>query len=479
MPSRLTLSKLTGASIVWLFLVFAGGHNIIRCHHPQDLFCVGPRRIHLSSARALRSNVASALQSVISNEVVRPLLEPILHPSRWRIRALGLSTTVGHPLFFVIWTKFLPQPYENLFLRLLMSSLGLSLLLYRPFSANPPGRMPAVLFTAIFWITLPVFFSWMYLCNRGNTVWLASLAAMFLIYYHLTDWRIATLGSVSGGLVAWLAFDAFGPSMPPMPFDQLATNCVVLAFSWYMALALGLSSSNLRREQINYTLATIGIMAHELRTPLATMSLIGDAMKAEAPVCPDESRQKLERLATRMHTLVRNMNRQIDTQIANARLLRLPTHKESVSAGELVTDALRDYPYRSPRERDGVVLQIRRDFKFAGSRALFLQVINNLVKNALRSLASASTVVQPGDLLIEVGTLHDRGRIVLTDRGVGIAPELLDQIFEPFFSTDHGAGHGLGLAFCKRVIQSANGSIRVKSESARGAIFTIELPLLG
>jgi two-component system CAI-1 autoinducer sensor kinase/phosphatase CqsS len=43
--------------------------------------------------------------------MVRPLVEPVLHPSRWRIRALGLSTTFGHPLFYWVWGKLLPQPY--------------------------------------------------------------------------------------------------------------------------------------------------------------------------------------------------------------------------------------------------------------------------------------------------------------------------------------------------------------------------------
>ena len=89
-----------------------------------------------------------------------------------------------------------------------------------------------------------------------------------------------------------------------------------------MALVLGISSSNLRREQLNYTLGTMGIMAHELRTPLATMSLIGDAVRNDASH-GSENGQALEQLAARLHTLVRNMNHQIDTQIANARLMRL------------------------------------------------------------------------------------------------------------------------------------------------------------
>ena len=432
----------------------------------------------MSSLRVLYASRAGLLQSWASNEVVRPLLEPVLHPSRLRIRALGITIAAGHPLLYWFWGQLLPQPYESLVLRMVMAALGLSLLVFPRFSVTPPSATSAALFTAIFWITLPLFFSFMYFCNAGNTVWLASLGAMFLIYYQLTDWRIATLGSISGVAFGWLLFNAFGPGLPEMSFTQQSTNAVVIAFSWSMGLMLGISSSNLRREQLSYTLGTMGIMAHELRTPLATMSLIGDALRAEAQEGVDPASQKLEKLGVRLNSLVRNMNHQIDMQIANARLMRLPLQKEALSAAELVRQAVTEYPYRSTRERECVQVLVRRDFVFKGSQALFTQVIDNLLKNALRSLAAATTASQPGDLLIEVGILRNRGRIVVNDNGVGIDSGLQPRIFEPFFSTDRGTGHGLGLAFCERVVQSAHGTIRVKSEAARGAIFTIELPLL-
>jgi two-component system CAI-1 autoinducer sensor kinase/phosphatase CqsS len=173
------------------------------------------------------------------------------------------------------------------------------------------------------------------------------------------------------------------------------------------------------------------------------------------------------------------MNHQIDTQIANARLMRLPTHKEAVSAADVVNEAVTTYPYRSTRERESVVVQIHKDFVFKGSQALFLQVIDNLLKNALRSLAASSTASQPGDLLIEVSKPGNRGHIVITDRGVGMDADLQARIFEPFFSSDRGTGHGLGLAFCQRVIHGIGGTIRVQSELMHGASFIIELPILG
>lgn len=431
-----------------------------------------------SAARSAGPSAWHRFTQWIKEEVVVAPWVPVLHPSPLRMKGLGLFTLVGHPLFWWIWARWLPQPYENLPLRLFIGSLGL-LLMSRRISADPSSRLSGQVFSAVIWIELPFLFSWMYLCNGGNAAWLASMAAMILTYYFVTDWRIATLGLAAAAASAGLLFALIGPAAPPITAEHAMADAVVMGFCLSMGLLLGVSSANLRREHLSHTLTTMGIMAHELRTPLATMSLIGDAVRSTSPEIDPAAPHKLEKLATRLHMLVRNMNHQIDTQIANARLMRLPGHKEAVSAGDLVRDAINNYPFRSSRERESVQMLVRRDFLFEGSHALFSQVVDNLMKNALRSLAAAGTASQPGDLVIEVGTLHNRGRIVITDRGVGIDPVLQPRIFEPFFSTNRGTGHGLGLAFCQRVVESARGTIRVKSEPSRGAIFTIELPMLG
>lgn len=413
----------------------------------------------------------------LKEEVVTAPLVPVLHPSPLRMKGLGLFTLFGHPLFWFVWAVWLPQPYENLPLRLATASLGL-LLFSKRISSDPTSRLSGQVFTAIFWFELPFLFSWMYLCNGGNHAWLASMAAMVLIYYFATDWRIATVGLVAGGALARILFEFWGPVIPPMSTELLLTNTMVIAFCISMGMLLGVSSANLRREHLAHTLTTMGIMAHELRTPLATMALVGDAVRGAAADCDAATGGTLEQLSTRLHALVRNMHHQIDTQIANARLTRLPGYKEAVSAGALVRDAVANYPFRSVRERECVTVRVKSDFLFEGSRALFTQVIDNLMKNALRSLAAASRPVQPGDLAIEVEAQDDRGRIILADHGVGIGLEAQPRIFEPFFSTNRGTGHGLGLAFCHQVIHGARGTIRVKSEPGHGAMFTIELPIL-
>lgn len=423
--------------------------------------------------------MASALKRLraFGRDLLRAPIEPILHATPWRVRCVGMFSLIGHPLFGWIWAEGLPQPWESALLRGAVVVVVLPLIF--GVGRDIGSWRMQLTFSLACWLQLPVFFSWMYLCNGGNTVWLASVVAMILIYYHITDWRLASVGLGLGGLAAWLVFQRWGPAGPVPTDAQILTNAAVIGFAWAAGLALGLSSANLRREHLRHTLATVGIMAHELRTPLATIALVGDVMQREAAALPDEeAATRLGQLSARLHALVRGMNHQIDVQIFNARLLNLPPQREIVSAAHAVQEAVDHYPFRTTRERESVRVLVRRDFRFRASSLLFAHVIDNLVKNALKSLAATPSPARPGDITLEVGVLHNRGRILVSDVGVGVSPDLAPRIFDPFFSTDASGGHGLGLAFCRRVLTDLGGSIHVTSVHGKGATFIIELPLL-
>jgi len=431
----------------------------------------------LDKARVISRNSLRLIGRRLHDAILLEPLEPMLHPSQTRLRWLGVFTLVGHPLFAWIWGSWLPQPYENLWLRIAIALMGVVLFALSR-ARDTASSMVRIVYTAVFWLQLPVLFTWMYLCNGGNSVWLASLCAAILIQYHITDWRLATVGLVSGSLASWLLFLAVGPHAPSLTADQVTTNAVVIGFSWSCALLLGISSANLRREHLDNTLTTIGIMAHELRTPLSTAGLISDALQMQSETAESENAaRRLARLAERLRALTRNMNHQIDTQISNARLMQLPGDGDLIAAGDLVRRVVANYPYRSSRERQCIVVTTHRDFQFRSSLAQFSQVLDNLIKNALHSLQTASSAFPLGALKIEVGASGAKGRIVVIDQGMGINPKSLPHIFEAFFSTNRGTGHGLGLAFCKRVVETAKGTLSVKSIPLEGATFIIELPV--
>jgi signal transduction histidine kinase/HD-like signal output (HDOD) protein len=102
------------------------------------------------------------------------------------------------------------------------------------------------------------------------------------------------------------------------------------------------------------------------------------------------------------------------------------------------------------------------------------QVFLNLIINALQAMSSG------GILAIRLGVDSEKKhlRIDFKDTGVGIPPENIKHIFDPFYTTKRvGEGTGLGLAICHSIIESHQGEITVRSEPGQGTIFTILLPL--
>ena len=108
------------------------------------------------------------------------------------------------------------------------------------------------------------------------------------------------------------------------------------------------------------------------------------------------------------------------------------------------------------------------------------QVLLNLVINARQAMPRG------GRLRIDVrpNPLTQMVEVRVADTGVGIAPEGLRLIFEPFYTTkepdEHGhGGTGLGLSVCRQIIEQHHGRIRVESVVGKGSTFTVKLPLLG
>jgi len=404
-------------------------------------------------------------------------LEVIAHASPRRLQVIGMATLIGQPLFFFIWKYWIPQPYENGLLRIAIAALGFVLLIPK-IANNPAGILTRQFFLCLSFIQLPCFFSWMYICNHGNDVWLPSLCIAVLLYFNLTDWRIAIIGTIGGMLISLAFYLTLFYELPSFEVDALSKGIVIFSFSFICILILGYSSANLRREHLQYVLSTMGIMAHELRTPLASSVLIADTLENYAENIEEgEDQSLLKKLARRLRMLAAGMNHQIDTYIANAGILNPLHSNEMISAFDMVNACRDNYPYKTTVESGCVVLNLDKDFQFLSSRIDFSKVLDNLLKNALYSLAKSGRNLSPGDITFDVCVVNNEGLIAITDAGIGVKKEILIDIFEPFFSTNKGAGHGLGLTYCKRVVKSARGRISAESTPGMGAKFTIYLPI--
>jgi signal transduction histidine kinase len=101
------------------------------------------------------------------------------------------------------------------------------------------------------------------------------------------------------------------------------------------------------------------------------------------------------------------------------------------------------------------------------------QVLLNLITNAADASAQ-----QGGEIAITTRQIDGRVAVAIQDFGIGIEPENIDLIFQPFYTTKSSTmGTGLGLSICHGIIQKHGGEIRVESRPGEGSTFTVLLPL--
>ena len=218
--------------------------------------------------------------------------------------------------------------------------------------------------------------------------------------------------------------------------------------------------------------------SHELRTPLSSLTGFIETLLGPARDDPAAS----ERFLRVMLDQARRMRRLIDDLLSLSRA-EMRAHSRPTGRADLaavvrhVGDALA--PLAAEHAVQIAVDAPREPVDVTGDRDELVQLVQNLVENAIRYGASGGRV----DLRLK---LRPGGRqavaVEVEDHGPGIAAEHLPRLTERFYRVDPGAsremkGTGLGLAIVKHIVTRHAGRLDVRSEPGKGAAFIVELPL--
>ena len=220
--------------------------------------------------------------------------------------------------------------------------------------------------------------------------------------------------------------------------------------------------------------AILGVVSHEMRTPLA--AILGFAEVLARTSSSPEIAERIHVNAQRMIALVDDL---LDHAQIQAGTLKMSQERFSpFTLANTVRDLL-----AARAEEKGVSLNIAvSDMlpkNLMGDPQRLQQIFINLIWNAIKFTNTGGHV----EVLLSLnGDDTNIWRMVVSDTGIGIPPERLPDIFEPFrrasdYATRSHQGAGLGLSISKKIAQLLGGDIQVTSMVGQGSVFTVTLPL--
>ena len=218
----------------------------------------------------------------------------------------------------------------------------------------------------------------------------------------------------------------------------------------------------------------VGGIAHEINNPLTVVLSNLDHLKHELEVVSKGMDERVLDLVN-VTEETRHGGKRIQQLIKD---LRAFSQTDERRVEDVNLPATLDFALRMARASFPSALQVSThcDEKLPavkGSPGELLQVFLNLIVNAAQSMASVDVSRRKLDLAIHQSA-GERIVITVVDRGVGIRPEDLPKVFDPFFTTrDIGSGTGLGLSVCHGFIQELGGEISIESRVDEGTTVTV------
>lgn len=231
-------------------------------------------------------------------------------------------------------------------------------------------------------------------------------------------------------------------------------------------------NSELEQKEVEAWQKLISVLTHEIMnsvTPIVSLSTALDQMLKEPKVASSLAKDDHEDILKSIETIETRSKGLLHFVNAYKSVSRVP--EVNVSPVSIKTMLERIVNLLQPDlDNAQIDLQLNiENVKVNADHDLLEQVIINLVKNAIEALDAIDNAKIE---LIAKRTFANTVKIVITDNGSGISPDVLDKIFIPFYTTKR-SGTGVGLSFARQIMKLHNGNLSVKSEEGVGTTFVL------
>lgn len=252
-----------------------------------------------------------------------------------------------------------------------------------------------------------------------------------------------------------------------------AFNLIIIA-AFYLALRTIVNQRKLNAIKSDF----INNMTHELKTPLATISLAVDALKNEKVLA---DRARMEYFSGIIKDENKRMNKHVETILQAGLMDRqdIRMNVKPVHMHQLLPKMLENFKLQL-QEKNGsaeLLLNAKCDLIHA-DEAHITNLVSNLIDNSIKY----SKEKEPLRIKLTTHSTNKSFVMQVADNGIGMNKETVKRIFEKFYRAHTGnihnvKGFGLGMSYVKTIVDAHKGRVKVDSTLGKGSCFTIELPL--
>lgn len=270
------------------------------------------------------------------------------------------------------------------------------------------------------------------------------------------------------------------PQKKKFLFSELISICLLsIIFTLVIIVAYSSALSQLIKQRQISEIKTdfINNMTHEFKTPIATINLALDAIKNPKVI---DDKEKVQRYLQMIRDENKRMHAQVENVLRISKLEKkeLDITKETNDIHDILQDAI-EHVNLIIEDRNGTItthLEAKRTTVLLND-VHFTNVLVNILDNAIK--------YSPSEPVIDITTENVKEFVIIKikDQGVGMTKAAQKRIFEKFYREHTGdlhnvKGHGLGLAYVKRIVEDHNSEVFVESEKGKGSTFIIKVPLI-